>query len=200
MPRDRIHFLDDLLRHQPVCRRIEIDLFDRGGLVEQRASFELRGKECRALSGVFGRKVTRDSAAFVQNETAIVLILIIGQSRSDRQRMARPWTYNVGHLAERLLRQKLRRFVLALHDVDGDEREGDVLFFQHNGYTLGAGGERRSVESQHHIVIRMKQVFRGLECGLRDERWGKLSKLGASFKETHLPLPLGTREKPEPHE
>lgn len=67
--------------------------------------------------------------------------------------MARARTYNVGHLTERLLLHELRQFVLTAQDIDGDEGEGDVLFFQHNGYALAGDGISGCVESQNHIVM-----------------------------------------------
>lgn len=142
---------------------IEVGLLGRRRLLEQSVGLKVLWDQRSTFAGVFGNDVATDGTALVEFEATVILrpaisaTIKVGGARATR-------THNVGNLAEGLLGQKFRAFVLALRKVNGDELEGDLLLLQHDGHPLGAGRMGRSVEFENHDEMCLKD-----ETGERGE-------------------------------
>jgi hypothetical protein len=103
-------------------RWVEICRLDGRRLLEDDPLLEAFGQQARALVGVFFCDVPTDRTTLIQDETVVVLELVLAQDQE-----AEGHTNNDGNLTERVHREMFGCFVLLSLHVDGDEFVWNLL-------------------------------------------------------------------------
>ena len=145
--------LDYLLFDKATRNRLKLCILDARGLLE--FCLRLRLGRDQLWAGSERREVTTDGAGFEQLKPAVLLLEVdvdgergrehasghrnITSDRARRKGKDRKVTHGyIWHLAERLVLEVCRPFVLARCEIDGNELIGDVALFGYEGHATRA--------------------------------------------------------------